>query len=70
MQSRKVPCRFGSVVHERGNISYQLLKRAFSRSTMTRSSFEYVVAAERSGYLAIRPASSPLRIISTADAIL
>src|SRR5690348_7913205 len=43
-QSRRVPGRLGSGEVERGNNSYQVEKRAFSRSTTTASSLSYCAA--------------------------
>ena len=57
-QSENVPCPLPGGPHERGNISYQLEKRARSGSTMTGSGGSSVVAERQSACACISSASS------------
>src|SRR5580765_8630541 len=62
-QSLNVPCP-PLLEHDLGNISYQALNLAFSRSTTTMSALSYCVAKRRSGYFAIKAAISMSRACS------
>ena len=57
-QSRNVPCRPVSGEHDRGNTSYQVEKRAFSRSTTTANRFSFRLTSWRS-----RVALSEFRVV-------
>ncbi len=63
--SRNVPLRRGSLVHERGNISYHAPNLARTESTTTVSARSYVVDALRAGRASMSARSDGSRAART-----